>query len=461
MIPVRSPLRPSPLPRLGRRLAGETGVALIAAMATVLIVAVLASAAVAVSVQTDTFSRRDVGQKNALEAAEAGLQVALYRMNMLQPSSANCVGDAVSAPASDGWCASSATTLGNGASYQYFTTPVLAAGASCVGDAVSNALGVTNRCITAVGTANGTAARSQIRAAAFAAEPLFPVAGITGLNGITNANNAEIGGWEASNEKIQASNNVTITGDVELGPAGSYTYSNGASDPPQVRLTSPIVLDPINAGNSATSNSDYRISNYLANPSKPAAPYDQAKGNVTFNASTRTLTLSNNASITLGGGLYNFCSLSASNNAVINLASGVSTEIIIDSPSDPGSGCTSGGTLSASNNVTWTNPSGNPTALQIYVYGGSTAGQNTVTFSNNGVFYGVLYAPNSTIDLSNNAMFHGAISGYVVSLSNNFEFDWGSSAGTLEATPEGLYYRTAWAQCSATYAANAPGANCG
>ncbi len=453
--------RPDPPQRL-RRLSDETGFALIAALATVLITAVLASAAVAVAVQTSGFSNRDVRGKNALEAAEAGLQVALYRINMLEPSNSNCVGDAVSAPPSSGWCASSSTTLGNGSSYQYFTTPALGTGATCVGNVVSNTLGVTNRCITAVGMANGIVARSQIRVAAFAAEPLFPVAGITGLTGITNSNNASINGWEASNKTIASSNNVKITGDIELGPAGNYTYSNNASDPPQAKLSSPIVLDPIDPGTSATTNSDYRISNDLNNPSKPTAPYDQASGKVTFSATTRALTLSNNASITLGGSLYNFCSLSVSNNAAINLAPGVSTEIIIDSPSDPGSGCPAGsGTLNASNNVTWTNPSDNPTALQIYVYGSSTAGQNTVAFSNNGVFYGVLYAPNSTIDLSNNAAFDGAISGYQVALSNNFQFNWSATAGTLQATAEGLYYRTAWAQCSSVYAASAPGANCG
>jgi hypothetical protein len=92
---------------------------------------------------------------------------------------------------------------------------------------------------------------------------------------------------------------------------------------------------------------------------------------------------------------------------------------------------------------------------------GLNNGTNIVNFSNNGVFYGVLYAPQSRIDLSNNAAFWGAISGNVVNLSNNFTFNWGASAGTLQATTTGLYYRTGWAQCSPTAPANTPGANCG
>ncbi len=450
---------------------------MIIAVMVLMITAVLAGAAVTVAVQNNHFTRADVNRKNALEAAEAGLQVAVYRLNMLRPDDIHCVGDAVASPDTTGTCASSAYSLGNGSTYAYYTTPTLGTGGTCVGLTVIGDTNISQRCVTAVGSSGGLTVRSQIRAAAFGAQPLFPVNGITGLKSITNVNNAQIGGWEASNGQITSANNVLITGSLELGPAGSYSYSNGASNPAKVALSSPMVLSPVNPGTSNQTslaacptranagfpacNDDYRISNYLNNPTHPTAPYDQSTG-VSFNAATRVISLNNNASITLGGGIYNFCSFSASNNVTINLAPGTKTEIIIDSPDDPGSGCAAGsGTLNASNNATWNTLSSDPTALQLYVYGLSN-GTNVVNFSNNGLFSGVLYAPQSTINLSNNAAFTGAISGNVVNLSNNFTFNWGATAGTLQASSTGLYYRTAWAQCTPRpTTVSAPGSGCG
>lgn len=53
---------------------------------------------------------------------------------------------------------------------------------------------------------------------------------------------------------------------------------------------------------------------------------------VSFNAATRVLSMSNDASLTLGGGIYDLCSFTASNNVTVSLASGVKTEIFIDFP---------------------------------------------------------------------------------------------------------------------------------
>jgi Tfp pilus assembly protein PilX len=455
------------------RLSAENGSALVIAILVLMIISAIAAAAVTVSTQTNGSTRRDGNKKNALEAAEAGLQVALYRLNMLRPDDSHCVGDAVSLPDGTGICASSSYTLGNGSTYAYYTTPTLAPGASCVGLTLSSDTTISQRCVTAVGITNGISARSQIRVAAFGAVPLFPVAGITGLKSITNNQNSSIGGWEASNGTITALNNTSITGDIELGPAGTYNFSNGASNPPRAQLSSPLVLGPVDPGTSNQSNlancpgrtvscnDDYRISNYLANPSHPTAPYDQASG-VTFDPSTRSITMGNNASLTLSGPLYNFCSFSSPNNATIALAPGVRTEIIIDSPDDPNSGCPAGsGTLNIFNNLTWSNLASDPTALQIYVYGWNNL-NNVVNFKNNSTFWGVLYAPLSTINLTNNGIFNGAISGNVVNLINNFQFNWAQQAGTLQARSTGLYYRTAWAQCTPTPPSpGAPGSGCG
>lgn len=439
------------------RLGDESGIALIAALSALLIILLLSAAVGAVAMQTNHYANRDYHNKNALEAAEAGLQVALYRLNMLQPADSNCIGDAVSAPGADGWCQSSTTTLGNGSSYQYFVTPVLGSGASCAGYTVSDSSGssgISSRCITSVGTSNGVLARSQIRAAAFTPREAFP-AGITGLDGITNGNNTYINGSEASNETITSNNGATITGGVELGPSGSY---QGSGSPSRTTLSSPIVLDPVSTGNSATVNDDARITDGLDNSS-----------GISFDPTTRTLSTTNNhATLTLGGSVYNFCQVNIANNVTINVAPGAHVEIFIDSPYDQGSGCPAGtGTLNMANNVRWNFTSQDATQLQIYVYGtppNSGGPTNVVTFANNDTCYCTLYAPWSTVYLShssNNSAMMGAVSAQYVNVSNNFNFTWSPDAGSLQMGVKGLYYRTAWTQCASSYSPSNPGAGCG
>jgi Tfp pilus assembly protein PilX len=448
--------------------------AMIVAVIVLMVVSALAAVTVAVATQTNGSTRRDANKKNALEAAEAGLQVALYRLNMLRPDDNHCVGDVVGSADGTGTCASSSYTLGNGSTYRYWTTPVMQAGASCVGLFMTSSTNVSQRCVTAQGTSNGITARSQIRASAFAAEPLFPVPGITGVNGIVNGNNTIVNGGEASNKVITGGNNQTvIAGGVSLGPGGSYT---GAGNPGQVHLANPIVLGPVDPGTSnqtslancpgrqVACNDDYRIANYLANPQTPTPANEDPSTNTTFNASTRTLTMSgSHPSLTLGGGLYNFCEIDIKNNATITLATNVRAEIFIDSPDDPNSGCPAGsGSLNIKNNVTWTNPLNDPTALQIYVYGWNN-GQNVVNFMNNGNCMCVLYAPQSTVNLSHssiNSALTGAVSGNFVNVDNNFQFTYNNWAGTLQARTTGLYYRSAWAQCTPDVPAN-PGSGCG
>jgi len=444
---------------------------MVIAVIVLLIVTMFGAVAVTSSIQTNTSTRADASYKNAAEAAEAGLQTALYRMNMLNPAAQYCVGDSVTSPGSNGLCMSSSYTLGNGSTYQYYTTAVMGSGASCVGLTITSS-DVTQRCITAVGNSNGAVARSQVRVAAFAAEPLFPVAGVIGLSSVTITGNGAVSGNAGSNGTVSLTGNGTSHG-IVLGPAGTYTHTGNASGGSVSTLSSPMVLGAVNPGTSNQSslsncparqaagypacNDDYRITNGLANPK--VTPYDSSSG-VSFDATTRTLTMAANSSLTLGGGIYNFCELDAAGNASITLATGVQTEIFIDSPDDPGSGCPSGtGNMKFSGNFTWFNQSGNPLALQLYVYGLNN-GSGSISLTGNANFTGVLYAPQSTVTISGNGMLTGAIAGKSVTINGN-GFNWDGRVSTLQATTTGLYYRSAWAQCSPVPPAGNPGGGCG
>ena len=456
-----------------RRFSQEDGSAMIVAITVLLVVTMLATVTVATAVQTNLSTRRDANYKNAAEAAEAGLQIADYRLNLLDPSSSQCVGDAVASPGTNGWCQSSSYTLGNGSSYQYYMTPVMSSGATCIGLTISST-DVNQRCITAVGTSNGVTARSQIRTGAFAATPLFPDAGVIGLKAVTMSGNASVTGSAASNVSVSQTGNANSSG-IILGPAATYSHSGKASGGAITKLTSPIVLDPVNPGTSnqtslatcparqaagyPSCNDDYRIVNGLAKT--PVTPYDQSTGNVTFSSTTRVLKLSGNSSLTLGGGLYNFCEVDMSGGATLTLASSVMTEIFIDSPDDPGSGCASGtGNLNMSGGSSWINSSGNPLAAQFYVYGLNN-GSATVTLTGNANMSGVVYAPQSQVTLSGNGSLTGGLAGLNVTITGN-GFNWDGRSATIQATTAGIYYRTGWAQCSPSPTSSTnPGSGCG
>ena len=438
-------------------LASERGAALIVALIVLTVVSALASVVMMSAIATDDVTMRDTNYKNALEASEAGLQVGLYRLNMVYPDANHCVGDGAQTPGSTGLCASSSYTLGNGSTYQYWSSLPLSSSQTCAGEPL-NGIDVSQRCITALGVSNGVSARSQIRVASFTAAPLFPVAGLIGLKNVTLNGNAAVTGSSASNVSVSAVGNATSQG-IVLGPGGTYSHSGNANGGTVATLSAPLVLSPVSPGNSATVNSDARIVNGINNAGTsgtPVTPYDQASATgVSFDPTTRTLTLSGNGSLQLGGGVYNFCELDTTGKASLSIAPGVQAEIFIDSPDDPGSGCPSGtGDLNLAGNGA-VNPSGNPLALQLYVYGLNN-GSGTVSVTGNGVFYGVVYAPLSQVTLSGNGVIDGAVAGRTSTVSGNgFNFD--TRTSTLQASTNGLSYRTAWAQCSPTYSPSSPG----
>jgi Tfp pilus assembly protein PilX len=468
---------------------GESGVAMIVVVGVLAIVGALSAAALTVAIQTNGSTRRDANAKEAAEAAEAGLQVATYRLNMLEPPAGQCVSSVIASPAANGYCQGPTESLGNGATYSYVTSPVLGPGTSCVGLPVINTVQpLSQRCITSTGTSNGVSARAQTRIAAFGGTPLFGPNAIIGVKSVTIADNAAINGQVYSGGTLTLDNNAT-TSSYELGPNGTISVSNGASSGPGAQLTNdqgPLQLGQVSVGNSAIDGSptdttsghnfDWRITNYVTNPSNPTAPYDTAPG-VSFNPTTRVLSMGNNATLTLGGGIYNFCEFDTGNNDTITLAPGVKTEVFIDSPDDPNSGipgsltnppCAPGtGNLNLRNNTSWINnylTNGQPdsTALQIYVYGFND-GSNVINLQNNTIYYGLLYAPQSTINISHsstNSQYYGRVAGDVVNVTNNLSFNQADD-GNLQEPLGSVYHRTAWAQCVPSPTTSDPGSGCG
>lgn len=423
-----------------RRLAGEDGVAVVVGISALAVITLISAALASGSVQLSGTSSQDRDAKRALAAADAGLDAAMFRANKLAPSNLNCLTD-VPVPPVGGECPPFTQDLGNGASYTYHVTPVLNTTDKCAGLPVqagtSGSLVVVQRCFTSTGTVNGVSRRVQTRGAAFQGVPLFAVGGMVGLDGVEIGNSSTVAGGIGSNGLIKLGNSGVATR-AELGPSAPSPQMGGTSTiGTTVRRSSaegPFVLAPVDVGNSGTVNDNGRITSG-----------QDASRNVTYNPTTRELTLGNSSTLTLSGGTYNFCKLSATNNAQVSVAVGATVRIFIDSPDRAGSGCAPGtGTLSAVNSITFANASGIAENLQIYVYG--TSPSNTIDFKNSMIMNGALYAPSSRVVFWNSASITGGLAAKYLEFKNSVNFTWGN-LGELRARTLTLFHRTAWREC--------------
>jgi Tfp pilus assembly protein PilX len=486
------------------------------ALLVLLVITVLAGVAAVVATHTNTETRRDTGSKAALEAADAGMRTAVYRMNMLGSQTNYCPVSGSNPPQPDATtnlCPQDGPeTLSSGSTFSYWVSGPLTPQSQCAGNWLLSSQSVLGqRCVTAVGTVNGQIARTQSRVVSYAAVTPFAAAGLVGTDGLNispgQGHNGAIGAEIGSAKNIALGNNVTVNGNngvaSELGIGGSMTTGNGDVIT-GTQLTgvdkSNFNLPPADPGNSAANigsvggvyyNSDDRIANCAVTPT---STQDQCSptgiwSNIVHSPllltdHPRWVTIGNNATVTFSGtnttnaslgGVYNFCSFTTGNNAVINVALNTKITIFIDSPSDPNSNCPVGsGTFTLGNNTIINNPNTyvdaqgvvrpDPTSLKIFIYGNSTLPSSSiVTFNNNntGVTPLTLYAPNSVVNLQNNGVLTGGVYGYQVNVTNNFTFNYDGIESHLTTSTQGVYYRSAWRQCPGlSFLVSAPTAGC-
>jgi Tfp pilus assembly protein PilX len=91
-----------PTPNRGRQVSrglravrhtNERGFVLPSAIIILLILTLLTGTAIAIATQSSTSTTRDDNVKAELEAAEAGLHIASYRLGQLKPTEAQCIGE--------------------------------------------------------------------------------------------------------------------------------------------------------------------------------------------------------------------------------------------------------------------------------------------------------------------------------------------------------------------------------
>jgi Tfp pilus assembly protein PilX len=434
-------------------LSDDRGIALPVALAVLFAVAGLATVAARAAIVADHQSFRDRNAKSAIESAQSGLQAATHELNMLQPGLSSCVaknagtGDLsiVTVPAS-GWCATETETLGDGASY----TVQVSGGTHLT----VNGQNIDERKVVATGTTNGVIRRATYTIDAATGNSLFPKGyGMVGKDTVEFKNNTTFtNGGIGSNGDIIFKNNTDVCGPVVYGPGGSFTaggsFSQCAGFPPPGASSQPFPLQPVDMTGPNASNNNVYITRAVGTPPQPT-PKDSCSncGSISWNSSTRALSLGGNSVLTLTGDVYALCSLTLGNSAQLQIAARTTPMIMyIDSPNTCGAGT---GSVTLDGQFVNVNASASSFVLEV---AGSTTTATTVGISDNSSHASspmAIYAPNSTVDFKNNLDWKGAIVAKTIKVKNNATIDYDSSIEIiLSGSQTRLYESQGYKECA-------------
>ncbi len=442
-----------------RSLSDTAGFILPTAIIVLLIVTVLIGAAITVAAQTSTSTTRDDNSKAALEAAEAGLQVASYRISQFKPETTKCItGTAEASPTSGIYCEGPEESLGNSAVYRYWTSKGLESTNECVGKKITVKSGFVQRCIIAEGVVNGVkpGVRLQTRIESAVGESLFSIKGILGLEEVSVSGSVKATSIVASNKKIVGKGSAAFEKGFEVCPGGEFKPKAGAernksgvtvggiggtqANPPLEKERSAAAC-PIKAEISVThataaSNEDSRIGNQ-------DEFFTEGKSVNKFTASNYELQVESNGVLTLGGSKYYFCNFVVARNGTIKIAKGAKVEIFIDDHADNPQCPEGSGAFSIGGNAHLENPNG-ASALLIQV-----AGKGPLTIENSGTLKADVYAPEAEVKMSGSGTLTGAIVGKTVHLeAGSFNFSEEEEELIAQGAGGGAYTRQGWEQCT-------------
>lgn len=460
-----------------RLLRSEDGVALPVATGMLMVISILAVGFFTVSTQVNDTSVDSRSSKRALAAAEAGLQTAVYRLNLLNQSSqanaGSCLTTTWVATTTGGECSGLNESIGNGAEYTYFVTPATTAGSAGCITLPGVATSASDRCITSVGTAGGVTRRIQTRVVQqpTTTMPDFNSIGLVGRSLVYAWNSVKMSSDVGSNERVEFQNSIEVNDDdsinvdgkVMLLTGGQYVPGNSVTvEGGTQTVTTPFVLPmPDFETVEGTNNNNGNLTTDLG---------------TAWNSTTRRINLSSGER-TIRPGTYHVCGVHLGNSVKLKFShtGGARTKIYVDSPSRSGSEACAGqadpaGTFTADNSVEINKESGErEELLDIYMYGtalndtrntyswctdlnnGGLPGECRSDFmlDNSVLFYGSVYAPNSTVQAHNSVKLWGSLAADKIRFYNSIEFN--LTGPVIDKQPEtgaaGAAARRGWGEC--------------
>jgi hypothetical protein len=321
------------------------------------------------------------------------------------------------------------------------------------------------RKFVSTGAANGVRRRVMLRSNAATGEPVFPqgYAGVA-LDGIDLPNSVSIQGGVGSNGDILLRNYAYVCGNVTPGPGKSVQIRNSASVCPTGSTTpaqQSFNFQPVDQGDAPTNNDNSRI----GSPPQPNSldPCTDCSG-IGWDPSTRMLSLRNNSTLTLGGGVYSFCGIEIENTAQLKIPArplGTGIRIFIDSPEHCGGEGT--GSVSVRNSATILNFNSDPTTFQLYLLGSSSiptyVAFDGIEFASDLVM--AVYAPYSTIRIKGNSHLSGAIASKAIDLHNSAQITYHQRIEDITTgSPLRLYRPEQYLECTAVPSGTLPDSDC-
>lgn len=432
-----------------RSLRSDRGNTVIIAVFVLTLMMLLIGTVFSVTTNLTGSIKKTTDSQRAFQAADAGIDRALTRINALRPTAAQCVTDVVAAP-TGGWCAATAPeALGQNSSFTYQVSSSASPVAQCGG--VTLPAGSTgDRCVVSTGTANGVVRRVASRLAiSTTATPFNFNTSLVGFKDVRVKKKAVVAAAISFNKKLTVEKDAILSSTVTRGPKGKIKGWTGTP----TTLTSPLVptlpdfavYDPGTGTkrDSATWNDNASV--YTPWASNPK---------VTYNATTRELVIGDGVNFTLPPGVYNFCKLTLGKNARVTIvppSTGATVpldavRIFIDSRDRAGSRCTSAGSLDSKTNSSFVNPSPDPRTLQIFAWSKKTKMKvgNAVGFS------GIIWAPMSKVKFNGKGKLKGGVSGSTIEVHKEMRIEWTSTLTTWTIPDAGISQVVSWRQCVTT-----------
>jgi Tfp pilus assembly protein PilX len=426
-----------------------------------------------VSLRVNDTSINDRSSKRALAAAEAGLQMAVYRLNQLNATAsgnANSCLRTTWVPQPTGECEGLTESLGNDARYTYWVsqaTPAGAAGCVAIPGVVTSSL---DRCITSIGRVNGVSRRVQTRVVQQPTIADFNSVGLVGKSLVYAWNSVNLNTDVGSNQLVQFQNSINVNdndsinvdGKVMLLTGGQYIPGNSVNvEGGTQTVTTPfdMPMPSFEAVESIDVNDNENLVTDLGSA---------------WDADTRQINLTSGEK-TIRPGTYHVCGVFLGNSVKLKFShtGGAPTKIYVDSPKrGTDSVCypqgDAAGTFGADNSVEINKESGErEELLDIYMYG-TTANDTRDRYSwctdlndggqpgecrsdfmldNSVQFYGGVYAPNSTVQAHNSVTITGSVAADKIRFYNSINFH--LTGPQIDKDPEGASAasRRGWREC--------------
>lgn len=419
---------------------GEQGMALPTAIFAMLASFALATAAILSSVDAQQGTGRDSRSKDAIAAADAGANVALFRLNRYHSNLTNatpCIGPSGEhLAASGGWCPA---------------TPAESVGESTFSYQISAYKEDMPLSVVAVGTARGVSRRIQVGLVSYNGEEVFANERLVGQSNVHIEGNADIRTDIGTNGSIEKDGNTaTICGNLRHGPGGTAPPPDCEGEVTEAYRSLPPVNPPEDI---ATNNDNCRLEANCTDPTK-VDTYSKARTTkAPYEAATRRINIGGGATLTMGGANYFICRLEIESGELIMAAGeGLETHIYFDTPEHCGIAAgeaqikvTGSGKLVS----TGYNPAEGKYSMPVlYLIGSPTIPTEVALLGTSSTLEAIIYAPNSEINIGGNTKLLGMAAGKSLFIHGNATIESDPGLKPPDIFFESLWERTHYVECT-------------